>query len=81
MTPSGSVKYKVLSVGFDKNGVPLITIEEDGNPICYRLPEQLFGWAVNQVAIANIGKCQFPAEVVFINKEGCCVANISRPIN
>lgn len=81
MIPSGSVKYKVLSVGFDKNGVPLITIEEDGNPICYRLPEQLFGWAVNQVAIANIGKCQFPAEVVFINKEGCCVANISRPIN
>ena len=37
----GSQTEMVLSVGMDKSGIPLITISNDGNPICYRLPEEL----------------------------------------
>ena len=37
----GSQTKMVLSVGMDKSGIPLITISNDGNPICYRLPEEL----------------------------------------
>ena len=68
--PNGNIKYKVLSVGFDKNKVPLITVEENGLPICYKLPSQFLGWAVNQVAIANFVKNPFPAEVIFTNESG-----------
>ena len=62
--------YHVLSVGFDRNAVPLVTINQDGSPYCYRLPQELGGWAFNAVALANMGGNCFPAEVVFTKKRG-----------
>lgn len=74
--PNGSIRCKVLSVGTDKNMLPLITVEEDGNPVCYRLPMQLSEWAFTMVAIANMGQNLFPSEVVFSKKENNYYADI-----
>lgn len=74
--PNGSIRCKVLSVGADKNMLPLITVEEDGNPVCYRLPLQLSEWAFTMVAISNMGQNLFPSEVVFSKKENNYYANI-----
>ena len=74
--PVGSIRCKVLSVGTDKNMLPLITVEENGNPICYRLPLQLSEWAFTMVAIANMGQNLFPSEVVFSKKENNYYADI-----
>lgn len=74
--PNGSIRCKVLSVGADKNMLPLITVEEDGNPVCYRLPLQLSEWAFTMVAISNMGQNPFPSEVVFSKKENNYYADI-----
>ena len=74
--PNGSIRCKVLSVGADKNMLPLITVEEDGNPVCYRLPLQLSEWAFTMVAISNMGQNLFPSEVVFSKKENNYYADI-----
>lgn len=74
--PNGSIRCKVLSVGADKNMLPLITVEEDGNPVCYRLPLQLSEWAFAMVAISNMGQNLFPSEVVFSKKENNYYADI-----
>ena len=65
----GSQMEMVLSVGMDKSGIPLITISNDGNPICYRLPEELSGWAYMAIGMANMGENLFPSQVVFTKKK------------
>ena len=72
----GSIRYHVLSVGFDRNNVPLITIEEKNQPVCYRLPNQLLDWTMTAVAMANMGDNVFPSDVVFTKKEGKYYADI-----
>lgn len=62
--------YHVLSVGFDSNAVPLVTINQDGKPYCYRLPQELSEWVCNAVAWANIGENCFPADVIFTKERG-----------
>ena len=74
--PNGGIRCKVLSVGTDKNMLPLITVEEDENPVCYRLPLQLSEWAFTMIAIANMGQNLFPSEVVFSKKENNYYADI-----
>jgi hypothetical protein len=64
-----SHQYYVLSVGFHKDGTPMITIQEKGSIVCYRLPEELSEWAVNCVAFSNKGINVFPSNVL-ITKEG-----------
>lgn len=66
----GRNKYLVLSVGFEKRGVPLATIFENGNPICYRLPDEYYEWALTVVGMANSGEKFFPEEVVFSLVDG-----------
>jgi len=64
----GSKTYKVLSVGFlnsESTMIPAVTLAEEVNPVCYRLPEQLLDWATSCVAFANRGSNRFPAEVIF----------------
>jgi hypothetical protein len=61
----GQNKYYVLSVGFSKNGAPLVTISEDGAPERYRLPGDYSEWAMTVVGMANMGEKLFPEEVVF----------------
>ena len=76
LIPNGSIKYNVLSVGFEKNMVPLVTIEEHGLPVCYRIPMQLSEWAFTVVAMANMGSKLFPSEVVFTQRQGKYRADI-----
>lgn len=61
----GQNKYYVLSVGFAQNGVPLVTILENGEPNCYRLPDEYSEWVMTVVGIANCGESFFPENVIF----------------
>ncbi len=61
----GSQTFDVLSVGVDKNLVPLITILKDRAPMCFRLPEELSEWALSVVGMANMGTNLFPSKVTF----------------
>jgi len=70
LIPEGSINYKVLSVGVDKNWGPLITVEERNMPVYYRLPEQLMEWVFSAVLMADLGDNLFPTEVIFSNQQG-----------
>ena len=72
----GSQTEMVLSVGMDKSGIPLITISNEDNPICYRLPEELSDWAYTVIEMANMGENLFPSQVVFTKKKNRYVADI-----
>ena len=72
----GSQTEMVLSVGMDKSGIPLIMISNDGNPICYRLPEELSDWAYTTIGMANMGEKLFPSQVVFTKKKNKYFADI-----
>lgn len=65
----GENKYNVLSVGFSGEKVPLVTIEEKNENICYRLPAQLYKWALTLVAMSSMGTNLFPSEVIFTKKD------------
>ena len=45
----GSQAFYVLSVGVDQNLTPTITILQEGEPMCFRLPEDLSEWACSVV--------------------------------
>ena len=53
----------------DKSGIPLITISNEDNPICYRLPEELSDWALTAIGMANMGGNLFPSQVVFTKEK------------
>ena len=72
----GSQTEMVLSVGMDKSGSPLITISNDGNPICYRLPEELSDWAYTAIGMANMGENLFPSQVVFTKEKNRYFADV-----
>ena len=72
----GSQTEMVLSVGMDKSGIPLITISNDSNPICYRLPEELSDWAYTSIGMANMGENLFPSQVVFTKDKNRYFADI-----
>lgn len=66
----------VLSVGMDQSGIPLITISNENNPVCYRLPEELSDWAYTVIGIANMGANLFPSQVVFTKNKNKYFADI-----
>ena len=72
----GSQTEMVLSVGMNKSGIPLITILNENNPICYRLPEELSNWAYMVIRIADMGENLFPSQVVFTRKKDRYFADI-----
>lgn len=52
----------------DGDGVlplPTVTVEEEGGPRLYRLPDKLNGWAYDNVAIGVSGVRLFPCDVEF----------------
>lgn len=67
---NGENCYYVLSVGFDRERIPLATVEQNGQAYCYRLPNELSGWAFSAVGMANMGEKVFPSKVLFTNKDG-----------
>ncbi len=62
---NGKHVYEVLSVGFSKEMVPLITVAGTNEAMCYRLPIELLEWATTLVGLANMGIRKLPAKVVF----------------
>lgn len=66
----GSQIFDVLSVGVDQKFTPTVTILKDGEPACFRLPNELSEWACSVVRMAAIGTNLFPAKVVFSNING-----------
>ena len=72
----GSQMEMVLSVGMDQSGIPLITISNENNPVCYRLPEELSDWAYTVIGIANMGENLFPSQVVFAKNKNRYFADI-----
>ena len=69
-------RFHVLSVGFNKEFSPLITISQNGTPYCYRLPKELSQWAFDLVSMANTGVNIFPSDVIFTKKLGQVYADI-----
>ena len=68
--------FEVLSVGVDQNFTPTVTVLEDGESVCFRLPEELSEWACNVVGMALMGIKLFPAKVTFSKNEGQYIAEI-----
>lgn len=72
----GHNKYYVLSVGNSNAGIPLVTIENKPENMCFRLPKQLSEWAMTVIGMANMGENLFPSEVVFSLINGRYYADI-----
>ena len=72
----GHNKYYVLSVGNSNTGIPLVTIANKPENMCFRLPEQLSEWAMTVIGMANMGENLFPSEVVFSLINGRYYADI-----
>jgi hypothetical protein len=53
-----------------------VTIEEEGQAVCYKLPLDYSEWAMNVVGIANSGEKLIPGEVVFSLMDGKYYADI-----
>ena len=68
--------FNVLSVGFEKSGVPLVTILVHERPMCYRLPSEYKEWVMILVGMANVGEKIFPNEVMFSVVAGKYYANL-----
>lgn len=74
---NGCCKCRVLSVGFSREGIPLVTIQEKSGEInCYRLPSDYCVWATKAIELANQGYNAFPAEVIFTEENGEYFADI-----
>ena len=71
-----SKKYKILSVGWHKAGVPIATISENKKITSYVLPDSLNEWAEMVIGWANMGMNLFPADVIFSEKGGKYYAEI-----
>lgn len=41
----------------------MITVSESEVPICYKLPQELYAWAMDCVALANMESNNFPSKV------------------
>ena len=72
----GGSKYFVLSVGISKDGIPVVTIDSASIPVCYRLPDELYEWALTVIAFSNKGDNLFPSEVVFTRRNNEYYADI-----
>ena len=73
---AGHQTFEVLSVGVDQNLTPTVTVLKDGEPVCFRLPEELSEWAHSVVGMALMGTKLLPAKVVFSNINGRYYADI-----
>lgn len=71
-----SQTFEVLSVGVDRNFTPTVTVLNDGESVCFRLPEELSEWACNVVGMALMGIKIFPANVTFSKVNGMYSAEI-----
>ncbi|EKJ3581647.1 TPA: hypothetical protein ACN1ND_000299 [Enterococcus faecalis] len=61
--------FEVLAVGMSKKMIPNITVFENNEVICYRIPQNLVDWALQCIMLANSGMKIFPSKVQF-TKQG-----------
>lgn len=61
--------FNILSVGFNRENKPLITIKMDNDIVCYLLPDELINWVKECVSIAMLFGSAFPCEVEFGYRE------------
>lgn len=73
---NGMRECEVFNVGFDNSRRPTVTVREDGEYRCYRIPEELSDWAFTMVTLKNQGLEMLPAKVRFSLYEGKWYANI-----
>lgn len=73
---NGMRECEVVNAGFDARGIPTVTILEDGEYNCYRIPEELFEWSMILVEYKNRGQAILPAKVRFSKKDGRWDADI-----
>lgn len=71
-----SICCDVLSVGFSKERMPMVTVQEKNKVKCYRIPAELSEWVITMVGLANVGANLFPAKVIFSYKNGRYCADI-----
>ena len=70
-------RYEILSVGFfGKMEKGCTTINDNGTPVCYLLPDDLMEWAITCVSFANKGERLFPSFVTFTYHNGRNYADI-----
>jgi hypothetical protein len=72
----GHQTFDILSVGLSKEMLPVVTILEEDEVKCYRIPRELSEWAMTLVGLANMGENVFPAKVVFSRTNAGYFANI-----
>jgi hypothetical protein len=60
------IVYNVLSVGL-LDGVrnPILTVDNNGQAKCYRLPESLLPWVKTTISYVNTGALSLPRRVEF----------------
>lgn len=73
---NGRLVCDVLAVGFSREMIPLVTIAEESEAKCYRLPIELTDWAMTLVGFANMGENLFPSKVMFSHTKNGCYADI-----
>lgn len=52
----GQNKWYVLSAEFSGNGLSLVMMPENEEPVCYKLPVEYSEWAMTVVGMANKGE-------------------------
>ena len=61
----GTVQYDVLSTGLDNVGTPLILVDTGRRAVCFRLPDDLQGWACGLASLAGTDLNVLPSNVLF----------------
>jgi len=73
---NGQRECYVISAGFDRKGVPTITIKENGKYECYRIPGELSEWVQTLVGFVTMGEMILPSKVLFTKKDGRWYADL-----
>lgn len=68
--------FEVLAVGMSKKMIPNITVLENNEVICYRIPKNLADWASTCIMMANSGMKIFPSKVQFTKQEELYLVDI-----
>lgn len=69
--------YNVLSIGFlGAEEQPCVTIQEEGKPVLYLIPNDYLDWAIICVGFAMSGDNIFPTRVKFLKKSNKYYAEI-----
>lgn len=73
---NGHQIFNVLSVSLSKDMIPVVTIVEEDEVKCYRIPSELSEWVMTLVSLANLGVNVLPSKVVFSKTKDGYVADI-----